>query len=196
MARPLDRPRVRPHERDPEPVSVARRRLVVVAAALVGAAAMLLAGLWGVRADRSEDQHAGAAPAGWVTVPGGWMTVREVSNRAVDHKSMPGMQTMPDADPVPAGHVRLTVDLSLAARGGSLRWQPRDFTVRGNGVGTVHPHAAHLGDGVVPAGTQVAGDLTFEVPKKATRLTLEFRGDGAVPLELPSSHHGSAAHDH
>jgi hypothetical protein len=163
--------------------------VVVVVAALAGAAAMLLAGLWGLHANRSADQDAGAAPAGWVTVPGGWLTVRDVSNRAVNHKSMPGMQTMPDPDPVPAGHVRLTVDLSLAARGGTLRWQPGDFTVQGKGVDTVHPHAAHLGDGVVPAGTQVAGDLTFEVPTKATRLTLDFRGDGSVPLELPAGHH-------
>lgn len=189
MARSLDRPRVRAQERGLEPVSPARRRLVVAAAALVGAAAMLLAGLWGVHANRSGDQQAGAAPAGWVSVPGGWMTVREVSNRAVNHKSMPGMQTMPDPDPVPAGYVRLTVDLSLAARDGTLRWEPHDFTVEGTGVGTVRPHAAHLGDGVVPAGTQVAGDLTFEVPKKATQLSLDFRGDGSVPLELPAGHH-------
>jgi hypothetical protein len=196
MARSLDRPRVRPQPRGPDPVSVARRRLVVVAAALAGAGVMLLAGLWGFHTDRSGDQHAAAAPAGWVTVPGGWMTVRDVANRAVNHKGMPGMQTMPDPDPVPAGYVRLTVDLSLAARGGTLRWQPSDFTVQGKGLGTVRPHAAHLGDGVVPSGTQVAGDLTFQVPKKARQLTLDFRGDGSVPLELPSSHHGSGAHSH
>jgi hypothetical protein len=46
----------------------------------------------------------------------------------------------------------------------------------------------HLGDGVVPAGTQVAGDLTFEVPKKAGHLTLSFRGDGSVRLAMPAGH--------
>jgi hypothetical protein len=191
MGRSLESARARPRDPGPEPVSPARRRLVVVVAALAGAAAVLLVGYWGLRANRSAEQHAEAAPAGWVTVPGGWLTVRDVSDRAVNHKSMPGMQTMPDPDPVPKGYVRLTVDLSLAARGGTLRWQPRDFTVEGDAVGTVRPHAAHLGDGVVPSGTQVAGDLTFEVPKKAGHLTLSFRGDGSVPLALPAGHqHG------
>jgi len=189
MGRSTEGPPVRSREHGRDAGSRTRRTLVVAAAALVGAAAMVLAGLWGFRADRSGDQHAESAPAGWVTVPGGWLTVREVSNRAVNHRSMPGMQTMPDPDPVPAGFVRLTVDLSLAARDDTLRWEPRDFTVQGDGVGTVRPHAAHLGDGVVPAGTQVAGDLTFEVPKKARSLTLRFRGDGAFPLRPPAGHH-------
>jgi hypothetical protein len=189
MTKSAERPRLGSAQRAPEAVSPARRRLVVVAAALTGAAAMVLAGLWGWQADRSANQHTATAPAGWSPIPGGWLAVRQVSDRAVNHKGMPGMQMMPDPDPVPAGYVRLTVDLSLAARGETLRWQPRDFTVEGNGVGVVRPHRAQLGDGVVPEGSQVAGGLTFEVPKTAKHLTLQFRDGGSIPLAVPISRH-------
>ena len=188
MARSTTSPGVRADQRGEEAASPAKRRIVVVTAALAVAVAMLLAGIWGLQADRSGDEHSGSAPTGWVDVPGGWLTVREVSDRAVNHKGMPGMQTMPDADPVPKGYVRLTVDLSLAARDGTLRWKPADFTVEGDGVGVVRPHRAQLGDGVVPEGSQVAGGLTFDVPRKAKHLTLDFRDAGSVPLALPSGH--------
>lgn len=191
MTRSTQPPRLRAGERagDPaEATSAARRRVVVVATVIAVAAAMLLAGLWGLQADRSDDDHAGTAPAGWVDVPGGWLTVREVSNRAVNHKGMPGMQTMPDPDPVPEGYVRLTVDLSLAARDQTLRWKPADFTVEGEGIGVFRPHRAQLGDGVIPAGTQVAGGLTFDVPRKARSLRLSFRDGGGVRLHLSSAH--------
>jgi hypothetical protein len=188
MPRSTLQPRRRVDGRGEEGASPARRRIIVVTAALAVAATMLLAGIWGLQADRSGNESAGTAPAGWVDVPGGWLTVREVSDRAVNHKGMPGMQTMPDADPVPEGFVRLTVDLSLAARDETLRWQPADFTVEGDGIGVVRPHGAQLGDGVVPEGSQVAGGLTFDVPKKAEHLTLDFRDAGSVPLELPTGH--------
>lgn len=188
MTRSTTPPGLRADGRGAEAASPAKRRIVVVTAALAVAAVMLLAGLWGLQADRSGDESAGTAPAGWVDVPGGWLTVREVSDRAVNHKGMPGMQTMPDPDPVPEGFVRLTVDLSLAARDETLRWKPADFTVEGDGIGVVRPHRAQLGDGVVPEGSQVAGGLTFDVPKKAENLTLDFRDAGSVPLELPTGH--------
>lgn len=174
-----------------------RRRLFVALVALVGVAAVLLAGWWGLRADRSaEAEHAtDSAPAGWVEVPGGWMTVREVSDRSLDHRGMPGMQTMPDPDPVPDGYVRLTVDVALAARDDTLRWRPEDFSVRGPGIGVVRPHRAQLGDGVVPADSQVAGGLTFEVPEDATHLELRFRGSDPVAFSPPAvrshGHHGT-----
>jgi len=195
MTRSTQPPRLRAGERvgeRTETTSAAKRRVVVVTAAIAVAAAMLLAGLWGLSADRSGDEQAGTAPAGWVDVPGGWLTVREVSDRAVDHKAMPGMQTMPDPDPVPKGYVRLTVDLSLAARDETLRWKPADFAVEGKGVGVVRPHRAQLGDGVVPADTQVAGGLTFDVPKNAHNLTLQFRDGTLIPLALPDQHHRSS----
>jgi hypothetical protein len=190
MTRSTSRPPLRTSERAEASASALKRRVIVVTAAIAGAAAMLLAGLWGLQADRSGDTQAGTAPAGWVDVPGGWLTVRDVSNRAIDHKAMAGMQTMPDPDPVPKGYVRLTVDLSLAARKETLRWKPADFTVEGNGVGVVRPHRAQLGDGVIPEGTQVAGGLTFEVPKEARQLKLSFRDRGSVSLTLPKAHPG------
>jgi hypothetical protein len=193
MTRSTTPSRLRAGDRGEEAASPAKRRIVVVTAALAVAVAMLLAGIWGLQADRSGGDQAGTAPVGWVDVPGGRLTVREVSDRAVNHKGMPNMQTMPDPDPVPKGYVRLTVDLSLAARDDTLRWKPADFTVEGDGVGVVRPHRSQLGDGVVPEGSQVAGGLTFEVPKKARSLTLRFRGGGSVPLELPASHHGTTA---
>jgi hypothetical protein len=80
------------------------------------------------------------------------------------------------------------VDLSLAARDEALRWKPADFTVEGNGLGVVRPHRAQLGDGVVPADSQVAGGLTFEVPEEATRLQLRFRDSDPVALRAPKAH--------
>jgi hypothetical protein len=163
--------------------------MIVVTAAVAVAAAMLLAGLWGLQAGRSGDEQAGTAPAGWVDVPGGWLTVREVSDRSINHQRMPGMQTMPDPDPVPKGYVRLTVDLSLAARDETLRWEPADFTVEGDGLEPVRPHRAQLGDGVIHEGTQVAGGLTFDIPGKGRHLTLNFRDRGSVPLQTPPKAH-------
>ena len=193
MTRSTPPPRVRAQDRAGArtDTSAVKRRVVVIAAAVSVAAAMLLAGLWGVSANRSGDEQAGTAPAGWVDVPGGWLTVREVSDRAINHKAMPNMQTMPDPDPVADGYVRLTVDLSLAARDGTLRWKPADFAIEGKGVGVVRPHRAQLGDGVIPDGAQVAGGLTFDVPKEARNLTLSFRDGGSVPLQLPGGHSGA-----
>jgi len=177
-------PRLCTDQRRDQAASPAKRRIIVVTAVIAISAAMLVAGLWGLQAGRSGDEQAGTAPAGSVEVAGGWLRVREVPDRSINHQRMPGMHTMPDPDPVPKGYVRPTVDLSLAARDETLRWKSADFIVEGDGS-AVRPRRAKLGDGVNPG--RWRADLRRTAEDTAPQVGLP-RQSGAVPLKAPRAH--------
>ncbi|WP_439939120.1 hypothetical protein ACS3YM_05775 [Nocardia sp. N13] len=170
------------------------------ASLLLGTVAVLLValtlGAWGLNADRGEGAHGSDGRSGrdWVAVPGGWLNVSDVTTRSMDHRRVPGMATMPDADPVPAGMVRIRVGVVLAADRTELRWTADDFSLTGDAITSVAPHVTELGDGVVPAASEVSGGLVFDVPEEARGLALHFRGAAAVPVEVDLSspgHNGS-----
>ncbi|MFP5253552.1 MAG: hypothetical protein ACLGH4_07120 [Actinomycetes bacterium] len=170
-----------------EQVTLRLRHVVALVAAGLGLLGALLAGWWGLGTARGED---GPQAAGWVQVENGWVRVDEVVDRSLSHRRMTNMQTMPDADPVPDGHVRYLVQLSIAAEGRTLRWRPADLRVSGTGMPPTPPHGAELGDGLVPAGSTVRGSVTVDVPEDATNLVLTF-GDARVALSTEPGAHGS-----
>lgn len=153
--------------------------LVVAGLGLIGA---LMAGWWGLGTTRdSHDEQ----PSGWIGVGNGWVRVDEVIDRSLAHRRMPNMQTMPDADPVPDGHVRYLVLLSVAAEDGAVHVRPGDLRVSASGSWSAPPHDVDLGDGLVPKGSTVSGSLTLDVPEAARELVLAF-GDTRIPLAVGS----------
>lgn len=163
--------------REPSPFRM--RHVLALVIACVGLIGALLLGGWGLGTARGS--HDDPRDGGWVQVQSGWVRVDEVVDRSLKHRRMSSMQTMPDADPVPTGHVRYLVQLSVAAEGEPIRWRPGDIRVSGSGMSPAPAHAVRLGDGVVPAGTTVSGSVTLDVPEGARKLTLAF-GDAHIPL--------------
>ena len=172
------------------------RRLVALLATTAFVLAALGIGWWGLLDDRDEHAHGeDGSPAAWTAAGAGWVRVTGVTDRTMTAMQMPGMATMPDPDPVPDGFTRISVDVELAAGQSQLRWRPADFVITGRGTDRLTPHRVTLGDGIVPAGTRVAGGLIFDVPTGATGLSLAF--DGGSPYPLASFHHAGDGHgDH
>lgn len=168
----------------PEVDRLRLRHLVALALALLGLVAALLTGLWGLGADRGAD--ATSSSEGWIEITDGWVHLDDVVDRSVVHSGMPNMQTMPDADPVPDGHARYLVQLSVAADERGLTWDVGDLHVSGAGMSTARPHAVELGDGRVPPGSTVSGTVTIDVPEEARDLVLTF-GRARLPLDQKSS---------
>lgn len=168
------------------------RHAWVALGALTAVVAALAAGAWGLTADRGDDHGDPAGPE-WVAVPGGWLQVSDVTTRSMSHQQVPGMATMADADPVPAGFERIRIGVVLAADRVDLAWHDDDFRLTGAGFAALRPHDADLGDGLVPAASQVAGGLVFDVPEGAVDLRLQFRGSARVPIEIELS--GPGHHD-
>lgn len=185
----------KPSVAGPEPAEQATLRLrhvVALVAACVGLLGALLAGWWGLGTARGADDD--PRTSGWVEVENGWVRVDEVVDRSLAHRRMPNMQTMPDADPVPEGHVRYLVQLSIAAEGRALRWRSADLRVSGTGLPPTPLHGVELGDGLVPAGSTVRGSVTVDVPEDARNLVLTF-GDARISLS-PEPRADDAGHIH
>lgn len=177
----------------PDQATFRLRHLVALVVAVLGLLGALLAGWWGLGADRGSDH---VTPSnGWVEIADGWVRLDEVADRSVTHSRMPNMQTMPDADPVPGGHVRYLVGLSVAADDRGLRWGADDILVSGTGMPPARPHGVELGDGLVPAGSTVSGTVTVDVPERARDVVLSF-GDARLPLVTANAGgHTGRAHD-
>lgn len=172
------------------------RQTVIVLGALVALLAAIAAGAWGLTADRGQDAHDDGDPArgDWAAVDGGWLQVSAVSTRSMNHKTVPGMATMPDADPVPPGMVRIRVGVVMAADQADISWSATDFQLDGVRTPPLPPHSVELGDGLVPRDSQVSGGLVFDVPEEAADLALRFRDGPPVPVEVRLSAHGGADH--
>lgn len=162
------------------------RQAAVLLGAMLAVLTALAVGAWGLAADRGQDDHRDVGPK-WAAVPGGWFQVADVTTRSMSHQRGPGMATMPDPDPVPTGFVRIRVGVVIAADRDDLAWSVDDFLLTGRGVEPVPPHAAELGDGVVPAASQVSRGLVFDVPEEATDLRVEFRKGSSLPVEIDLS---------
>lgn len=191
-----------PSTAGPEPTpgqpTLQLRHVLALVAAGVGLVGALLAGWWGLGTARGVDDTPQAA--GWVQVENGWVRVDEVVDRSLAHRRMPNMQTMPDADPVPEGHVRYLVQLSIAAEGRALRWRPADLQVSGTGLPATPLHGVDLGDGLVPAGSTVRGSVTVDVPEDTRNLVLAL-GDARIPLSTEpaakdTGHVNDGSHEH
>lgn len=146
----------------------------------MGVAAILAVGLWGVSFTLGATHDLGPR---WVGVPGGHVRVGELTNTEVDHSLMKGTAAMADADAVPPGYTRVSVDVSVSADDEDIVWEDPDFVMTSRDGTSATPVRTELGDGKVPFGTQVSGTITFDVRRDAVGFSLSFRGGEAIELE-------------
>lgn len=162
--------------------------------------AALAAGGWGLVSSLTGEEppaRIGEAAA----VPGGALLVEKVTpehmaSMKTGKFGQQGMNmAMPNMDMAPDGYARFSVDVTLEARGGELAYAPGDFRLSGEGFKTDGPVRSQLGEGAVPDGSAVSGNLVFQAPEKAKGLTLEFDGGRPVALDLPATD-GQQGHGH
>lgn len=149
---------------------------------------VVLTTTWGLGADRT------GAGDGDVAVDGGVLRLDAVRGELLQHDLMPmpaGM--MPDA--VPDGHVRIWLDLTLAATESTTSWAPEDFTLRGPRGLAAPVRRTSVEPVVVPAGSAATFALQFEVPAGIEDLELHVEGARrTLPLTVdPQDQH---VHDH
>lgn len=154
--------------------------------------AALAAGGWGLVSSLTGEAppaRTGEAAA----VPGGTLLVEKVTPEHIAPMKMgkfgqQGMNmAMPNMDMAPDGYARFSVNVTLEARGGELAYAPEDFRLSGEGFKADGPVRSQLGEGAVPDGSAVSGNLIFQAPEKAEGLTLEFDDGRPVALDLPAS---------
>lgn len=141
-----------------------------------------------------------------VEVPGGLLRVDRVIAESMapmqaDKFARSGMSMAAmGMDMAPKGYRRFTVEVTLVGQaGGGLRYAADQFRLSGQGAPETGPLRHHLGDGLVPAGATLAGQLVFQAPETAGGLLLRFAGGGraiALDLESSSDDHDHASHDH
>jgi hypothetical protein len=185
-----DRPGISPSASEGAPVPRYRALVGGLILALATLAA-LAAGGWGLVSSLAGEEppaRIGEAAA----VPGGALVIEKVTPEHIAPMKMgkfgqQGMNmAMPNMDMPPDGYTRFAVNVTLEARGGELAYAPEDFRLSGEGFKTDGPVRSQLGEGAVPDGSAVSGNLVFQAPEKAEGLTLEFAGGRAVALDLPA----------
>ena len=166
------------------PVSSSRRprRQVLLSLVTLGVVA---GGTWGLLAPRGAEDgdHPGhgATAVRTLDLDDGTLRIEGLVDKQVGHV-MAGMAV---AEDVPVGMRRFGVNVSLGAtEDRSLVYSRRDFTVSGDGVLPVVPVEGQIGDGVLTPGRALSGSLSFDVPKEATSLSLQFRDE--APVRLPA----------
>ena len=179
---------------------VPRYRAVLGGLILVLAvAAALAAGGWGAISSLTGERP--PAPVGEsVAVPDGLFRVEGVTPEHMAPMKMgkfgqQGMNmAMPNMDMAPDGYERFAVNVTLEARGAGLDYAPTDFRLSGEGVRDHEPIRSQLGEGAVPNGSAVSGNLVFQAPEDAKNLKLEFDGGRAVALNAPAGEGGGHGH--
>ena len=175
------------------------RTFVGVSILVLAVVAALAAGGWGLvssLAGEAPPARMGEAAA----VPGGTLRVEKVMPEHMAPMKMgkfgqQGMNmAMPNMDMAPDGYTRFTVNVTLEARGGELAYAPEDFRLSGEGFETDGPVRSQLGQGAIPDGSAVSGNLVFQAPEKAEGLTLEFDDGRQVALDLPAGKGESHGH--
>lgn len=171
----------------------------VAAGTLLSAAVALslAAGGWGLlSAQVPQTAHAvdarNAVAQGEVAeVPGGLLRVDKVipehmAPMQMDKFKRSGMNMSGmGIDMVPEGKRRFTVDVSLAAGPDGLNYSKEEFRLTGEGMKAVTPiRSRQLGDGMLPAGSEMHGPLVFQTPQDASELMLSFDGGEPVALDL------------
>lgn len=176
------------------------RARVASAALVLGVAASLAVGGWGV----FSSLGAGVAPARVgeaVEVPGGLVRVDRVApehmaQMQADKFAASGMNmSSMGMDMAPEGQRRFTVDVALAAEGGDLGFFAEEFRITGKDMKETGPIRDGLEGKTVPAGGVVSGSLVFQVPEKASGIELSFDGGRPVALNLPAAKAGEG-HGH
>jgi hypothetical protein len=155
------------------------RSAVAVVATVI---AVLLLATW------SFAQGWGRGPVvgpGELAVDGGIVRVEGALSAARPQHAMPGMGS--DEDPVADGDRRISVDVTLLAGAGELRYSADRFVLEVDGEPATHLlHRDVLPGDHLPAGTSLAGTLMFDVPTDATLGTLSYAGGPATDVVLPA----------
>jgi len=173
-------------------------------AALAGlVSAVLVAGWWGITADRGSHEEQSAAIGEAVAIPGGLVRV----DRATYEASMsmatsgPGMSMPMSSAPGTAlpepkkGYRRLNVDVTLYAKSpAGLRFRPESFRVGAPGGKASGLVGIDRGPSRLPGGTALSRNLAFDVPSSARNVVLTVAG-AEKPIQLvlgpaPSGGHG------
>jgi hypothetical protein len=158
--------------------SHARRASAAVSLAVLG---VLLLAAWSLTQGWGRGPVAGP---GELVVDSGLARVDGVVSAARPQHAMPGMGT--DEDPVAEGDRRISVDVTLQAGTGTVRFAADRFGLLVDGEPADHlAHRDVLPGDTLPAGTQLSGTLLFDVPVDATTATLIYDGAGAVDVVLP-----------
>jgi len=126
-----------------------------------------------------------------VPLGGGQVTVDETLPATVPMASMPGMGS--DADPIPSGKRRVSVNVRVQAGDAPLRPAAGDFRLRGPDGTVVGVHRAGL-PADVPAGMSAAGPLIFQIPTGWGDGTLLIGTGQSIPVSLPAAPTGGAGH--
>lgn len=152
-----------------------------LAAVSVGVLAVLLLATWSVAQGWGRGPVAGP---GELAVGGGLLRVDGVVAAAPPRHAMPGMGT--DDDPVPDGHRRVSVDVTLMAGTQPVAVDTDRFALAVDGEPADHlTHRDVLPVEELPAGTRLSGTLVFDVPEDAAAGTLSYDGSGATEIVLP-----------
>lgn len=169
----------------PAPTTQSRRReslLVAGLTALLTAAILSLVVLLGGPA-------AGPARPGVAEVAGGQVALTTVRAEVMNHPE--GMPASMMPDPVPAGFVRYSVEVTLTADDDEpLAYSASEIRVATPGEEPVGPVRESLGEGVVPPGASLTTSLVYEIPEGARRATLLVDGrELAFRLPDGAGHH-------
>lgn len=178
--------------------SVPQRTLVRRVVPLILTLVLVLLGLWGLAADRSESAGIGDSVglgSGSVRVEDAWTLGDPMAgmHSGADQFASLGMsmsQMLPDA--VPEGMKRVAVQMHLSAGSSSeIEFPARDFSlvVDGTRYGT---YRSLLGDQRLAPGDQLRGIVIFEVPSATSQGTFESaRFDRVFQLDFgPGGDHG------
>jgi hypothetical protein len=161
---------------------VREHELRAVVAVVVAVVAVLLVATW------SLAQGWGRGPVvgpGELALDGGIVRVEGALSAARPQHAMPGMGT--DEDPVADGERRVSVDVTLLAGAGEMRYAAEQFALQVDGEpATRLVHRDVLPGDTLPPGTQLSGTLMFDVPADATVGLLSYAGGPATEVVLPA----------
>lgn len=178
-----------------------RRRLIVGALLFVATLATLAIGGWGlVTSVGSQAPPASIGDA--VDVSGGSLRVDDVTPEHMAPmrlksfgKAGMNMTGTSGMDMAPEGFRRFSVDVTLLAENGDLKYSPKDFRINGEGTKETAPVRNALTGETIPAGNATSGVLVFQVPDEAKNLMLTFDGSRQpVALDLPED--DGHSHEH
>jgi hypothetical protein len=159
--------------------------MVAVAA---GVLVILVLAVWSFTQGWGRDPVVGP---GELAVDGGIVRVEGVLSAARPQHAMPGMGT--DEDPVADGDRRISVDVTLMAGAGELRYAADEFVLEVDGEPTRRlTHRDVLPGEVLPAGTSLSGTVMFDVPADATVGMLSYAGGAATEVVLPPEDESAA----
>ncbi len=181
----------RPGRRPTPPTPAAPHEVRSVVAVAAGVLAILVLAVWSFAQGWGRDPVVGP---GELAVDGGIVRVEGALSAARPQHAMPGMGS--DEDPVADGDRRVSVDVTLMAGAGELRYAGDRFVLEVDGEPAKRLlHRDVLPGEVLPAGTSLSGTLLFDVPADATVGMLSYAGGPATEVVLPAEAEPVAAQD-